>query len=245
MIAFLHPQAADLLAGEMRYEVLAATMLGQGKTAWQAEIDAAAEVVDFYRFNVKYAEELYAQQPTLHSPGTYNRSVYRSLEGFVAAVTPFNFTAIGANLAGTPALVGNSVLWKPATTATLSNYVVFNALREAGLPDGLFSTLLAWMFQWRLLCHLFLILVLRHPCVGTAIPSFSKLVDTLRTASQYPYRAAGGVMVVFGRSRGCLSRAHCPSRHVYARVWFLKTFVFCFPSTHSHTLTDILHTWSP
>eukprot|EP01113_Clastostelium_recurvatum_P046341 TRINITY_DN810_c0_g1_i2.p1 TRINITY_DN810_c0_g1~~TRINITY_DN810_c0_g1_i2.p1 ORF type:complete len:585 (+),score=185.22 TRINITY_DN810_c0_g1_i2:103-1755(+) len=129
-------KTADLLAGKYRYEILAATMLGQGKTVWQAEIDAAAETIDFLRFNPKYAEEIYAQQPPANSKGTWNRVEYRPLEGFVAAISPFNFTAIGANLPTAPAMMGNVIVWKPASTAILSNYVFFKALTEAGLPDG-------------------------------------------------------------------------------------------------------------
>jgi len=129
-------KAADLLSTKYRYDVMAATMLGQGKNAWQAEIDAAAELADFLRFNVRYAEELYAQQPPYNSPGVWNRVEYRPLEGFVYAVSPFNFTAIGGNLPGAPALMGNVVLWKPSDSAIASNYLVHQILLEAGLPDG-------------------------------------------------------------------------------------------------------------
>jgi 1-pyrroline-5-carboxylate dehydrogenase len=113
---------------------MAATMLGQGKNAWQAEIDSAAELVDFLRFNVQYAEELYAQQPAHNSPGVWNRVEYRPLEGFVYAVTPFNFTAIAGNLPGAPALLGNVVVWKPSDSAIASNWLLYNILLEAGLP---------------------------------------------------------------------------------------------------------------
>lgn len=113
---------------------MAATMLGQGKNAWQAEIDSAAELVDFLRFNVQYAEELYAQQPQHNSPGVWNRVEYRPLEGFVYAVTPFNFTAIAGNLPGAPALMGNVVVWKPSDSAIASNWLLYNILLEAGLP---------------------------------------------------------------------------------------------------------------
>lgn len=115
---------------------MAATMLGQGKNAWQAEIDSAAELVDFLRFNVQYAEELYAQQPAHHSPGVWNRIEYRPLEGFVYAVTPFNFTAIAANLPGAPALMGNVVVWKPSNSAMASNWLLYNIFLEAGLPKN-------------------------------------------------------------------------------------------------------------
>lgn len=128
-------KAADLLTKRHRFEVMAATMLGQGKNAWQAEIDAAAELADFLRFNVKYAEGLYATQPPENAPGCWNRTEYRPLEGFVYAVTPFNFTAIAGNLVAVPVLMGNVVLLKPSPSATLSNYLVRNILVEAGVPE--------------------------------------------------------------------------------------------------------------
>jgi len=134
-------KTADLLATKYRYQVLAATMLGQGKTVWQAEIDAAADTIDFLRFNPKDAEEVYKQQPPLNTKGCWNQVEYRPLEGYVVAISPFNFTAIGANLPTSPAIMGNVVLWKPASTAILSNWVVFQALREAGLPDGVIQFL--------------------------------------------------------------------------------------------------------
>ncbi|KAI9819880.1 MAG: 1-pyrroline-5-carboxylate dehydrogenase [Pycnora praestabilis] len=129
-------KAADLIAGKYRYELMAATMLGQGKNAWQAEIDAAAELCDFLRFNVQYAQELYAQQPVHNSPGVWNRVEYRPLEGFVYAITPFNFTAIAANLPCAPALMGNVVVWKPSPSAIASNWVLYSILMEAGLPPN-------------------------------------------------------------------------------------------------------------
>ncbi|KAI9447734.1 delta-1-pyrroline-5-carboxylate dehydrogenase [Lactarius indigo] len=129
-------KAADLISKKYRYKLLAATILGQGKNAWQAEIDAAAELADFFRFGVKYVEELYSQQPPKNSGGAWNRVEYRPLEGFVLAVSPFNFTAIGGNLPGTPALVGNVVVWKPSPAATYSNYLVYQILTEAGVPPG-------------------------------------------------------------------------------------------------------------
>ncbi|TXT11060.1 hypothetical protein VHUM_01811 [Vanrija humicola] len=129
-------KAADLIAHKYRYDVMAATMLGQGKNAWQAEIDSAAELVDFLRFSVKYVEQLYAQQPPENSEGVWNRSEYRPLEGFVLAVTPFNFTAISGNLVGAPAIVGNVVVWKPSPAATYSSYLVYKILLEAGLPPN-------------------------------------------------------------------------------------------------------------
>jgi 1-pyrroline-5-carboxylate dehydrogenase len=129
-------KAADLIAGKYRYEIMAETLLGQGKNAWQAEIDSAAELVDFLRFNIQYAEELYAQQPAHNSPGVWNRVEYRPLEGFVYAVTPFNFTAIAGNLPGAPALMGNVVVWKPSDSAIASNWLLYNILLEAGLPKN-------------------------------------------------------------------------------------------------------------
>lgn len=129
-------KAADLIAGKYRYDIMALTMLGQGKNAWQAEIDAAAELADFLRFNVQYAQELYAQQPVHNSPGVWNRVEYRPLEGFVYAISPFNFTAIGGNLPCAPALMGNVVVWKPSPSAIASNFLIYKILMEAGLPPN-------------------------------------------------------------------------------------------------------------
>ncbi|EIM88023.1 delta-1-pyrroline-5-carboxylate dehydrogenase [Stereum hirsutum FP-91666 SS1] len=129
-------KAADLISKKYRYKLMAATILGQGKNAWQAEIDAAAEMCDFFRFGVKYVEELYSQQPSKNAAGCWNRVEYRPLEGFVLAVTPFNFTAIGGNLCGAPALVGNVVVWKPSPAATYANYITHQILLEAGIPPG-------------------------------------------------------------------------------------------------------------
>ncbi|KAI9333410.1 Aldehyde/histidinol dehydrogenase [Obelidium mucronatum] len=129
-------KAADLLANKYRYQVMAATMLGQSKNAWQAEIDAAAELADFWRFNTQYASDIYSQQPTKNAPLTWNRMEYRALEGFVVAYSPFNFTAIGGNLVGAPALMGNVCIWKPSNTGLYSSYLVYEILKEAGLPDG-------------------------------------------------------------------------------------------------------------
>ena len=131
-------RAAELLAGPWRQTINAATMLGQSKTAFQAEIDSACELVDFLRFNVYYAEQIYAQQP-ISPPGVWNRLDYRALEGFVYAITPFNFTAIGGNLPTAPALMGNTVVWKPAATAALSNYLFAELLIEAGMPPGVIN----------------------------------------------------------------------------------------------------------
>src|SRR6266704_3445636 len=122
-------KAADLLATRHRAIVNAATMLGQSKTAHQAEIDAACELIDFWRFNLHYAERLYAEQP-ISAPGTWNYLDYRPLEGFVYAITPFNSTSIGGNLPTSPAIMGNTVVWKPAAAAVLSNYFVMKLLEE-------------------------------------------------------------------------------------------------------------------
>lgn len=129
-------KAADLISGKYRYELNAATMLGQGKNATQAEIDAAAETCDFLRFGVLYAQEMYAQQPVHNAPGIWNRVEYRPLEGFVYAITPFNFTAIAGNLPFAPALMGNVVVWKPSPSAMASNWILYNIFREAGLPPN-------------------------------------------------------------------------------------------------------------
>ena len=133
-------KAADLLAGPWRPLVNAATMLGQSKTCHQAEIDSACELIDFLRFNVHYAERLYREQPE-SAPGVWNRLEHRPLEGFVYAITPFNFTAIGGNLPTAPAILGNVAIWKPAASALLSNWVVFQALQTAGLPPGVINFL--------------------------------------------------------------------------------------------------------
>jgi 1-pyrroline-5-carboxylate dehydrogenase len=133
-------RAADLLAGERRQLLNAATMLGQSKTAFQAEIDSACELIDFLRFNVHYAERINAEQPQSAS-GAWNRLDHRPLEGFVYAITPFNFTAIGGNLPTAPALMGNAVVWKPAATAALSNWFFYRLLEEAGLPPGVINFL--------------------------------------------------------------------------------------------------------
>jgi len=128
-------RAAQLLANEYRYTLNAATMLNQSKTVFQAEIDSAAELVDFFRFNVDYMTQIYRNQPN-SSPGTWNRMEYRPLEGFVFAVTPFNFTSIAGNLPTAPALMGNTVIWKPASAAVFSGYYIMRLLMLAGLPDG-------------------------------------------------------------------------------------------------------------
>ena len=128
-------KAADLLAGPFRYKMNAATMLGQSKNVLQAEIDASCELIDFLRFNVQYMTQIYKEQPE-SSPGIWNRLEYRPLEGFVFAITPFNFTAIAANLCAAPAMMGNVVVWKPADSQIYSAQVIMELFKAAGLPDG-------------------------------------------------------------------------------------------------------------
>ena len=133
-------KAADLLAGDWRQVLNASTMLGQSKTCYQAEIDAACEIIDFWRFNVHYARDLYSNQP-ISSPGVWNLTDYRPLEGFVYAISPFNFTSIGGNLPTAPALMGNVAIWKPARTSLFSSYYLMRLLQEAGLPPGVINFL--------------------------------------------------------------------------------------------------------
>jgi 1-pyrroline-5-carboxylate dehydrogenase len=134
-------KAADLLAGPWRARVNAATMLGQSKTVWQAEIDSACELIDFWRFNVHYARQILAEQPIANSPGVWNRTDHRPLEGFVYAITPFNFTAIAGNLPTAPALMGNTVIWKPSPTQQFAAHFLMLLLEEAGLPPGVINLL--------------------------------------------------------------------------------------------------------
>jgi 1-pyrroline-5-carboxylate dehydrogenase len=134
-------KAADLLAGPWRQRLNAATMLGQSKTAWQAEIDSACELIDFWRFNVHFAKQLAAEQPMANSRGVWNRTDHRPLEGFVYAITPFNFTAISGNLPTAPALMGNTVIWKPSPTQQLAAHVTMELLEEAGMPPGVINML--------------------------------------------------------------------------------------------------------
>ena len=131
-------KAADLLAGPYRAQINAATMLGQSKNVYQAEIDAACEMIDFLRFNVQFATDIYQQQP-VSSDGIWNRLEYRPLEGFIFALTPFNFTAIAGNLPTSAAMMGNVVVWKPAYTQALAADVLMTVFREAGLPDGVIN----------------------------------------------------------------------------------------------------------
>jgi 1-pyrroline-5-carboxylate dehydrogenase len=132
-------KAADLLAGPYRDRMNAATMLCQSKNAMQAEIDAACEMADFFRFNVQYMTEIYAEQPPENSPGIWNQVEYRPLEGFVFALSPFNFTAIAANLCASPAMMGNTVVWKPSDSQVYSAHVIMELYKEAGLPDGVIN----------------------------------------------------------------------------------------------------------
>jgi 1-pyrroline-5-carboxylate dehydrogenase len=131
-------RAADLLAGPWREKIAAATMLGQSKTAYQAEIDTPCELIDFWRFNVEFARQILAEQP-VSGAGVWNRTDYRPLEGFVYAITPFNFTAIAGNLPTAPALMGNTVVWKPSVTQTFSAYLTMQLLEAAGLPPGVIN----------------------------------------------------------------------------------------------------------
>lgn len=134
-------KAADLLAGPWRETLNAATMLGQSKTVIQAEIDSACELADFWRFNVHYARQILAEQPTANAPGVWNRLDHRPLEGFVYAITPFNFTAIAGNLPTAPALMGNTVIWKPSPTQQFAAHFTMRLLEEAGLPAGVINML--------------------------------------------------------------------------------------------------------
>ena len=131
-------KAAELMAGPYRDALNGSTILGQSKSVYQSEIDAACELIDFLRFNVAFAEEIYSGQP-ISSDGIWNRTDYRPLEGFVLAVSPFNFTAIGGNLGSAPAMLGNVVVWKPSEKQALSAHVTMEIFREAGLPDGVIN----------------------------------------------------------------------------------------------------------
>lgn len=135
-------KAADLIAGPYRQKINAATMLGQSKNPFQAEIDSACEMVDFLRFNVQYMTQIYSDQPE-SSPGVWNRMEYRPLEGFVFALTPFNFTSIAGNLPSAPAMLGNVVVWKPSKTAVYSGHILMEVFREAGVPDGVINLVFA------------------------------------------------------------------------------------------------------
>ena len=131
-------RAADLLAGPFRDRMNAATMLAQSKNVFQAEIDASCEMIDFFRFNVQYMTQIYKEQPD-SQPGIWNRLEYRPLEGFVFALTPFNFTSIAANLCAAPAMMGNVIVWKPANSQIYSAQVIMDLFKAAGLPDGVIN----------------------------------------------------------------------------------------------------------
>lgn len=141
--AAIFMKAADLFATKYRYQINAATMLGQSKNAYQAEIDAACELVDFLRFNVSYMQDIYGQQPPVSPNGMWNRTEQRPLEGFIFALTPFNFTAIAGNLPACVAMMGNVVVWKPADTQVYAANVIMQVFREAGLPDGVINLIFA------------------------------------------------------------------------------------------------------
>lgn len=132
-------KAAELASTRYRYALVASTMLGQSKSVYQAEIDAAAELIDFWRFNTYFMSQIVTNQGLVSPKGNWNTAHYRPLEGFVLAITPFNFTAIGGNLPTSPAIMGNVVVWKPASTSVLSNWYVMQLLKEAGLPDGVIN----------------------------------------------------------------------------------------------------------
>ena len=132
-------KAAELLSGPWRAHLNAATMLGQSKTAYQAEIDAACELIDFWRINVHFARQILAEQPPLNAKGIWNRTDHRPLEGFVYAITPFNFTAIAGNLPTAPALMGNTVVWKPSPTQQFAAQLTMSLLEEAGMPPGVIN----------------------------------------------------------------------------------------------------------
>ncbi|HEY0498860.1 MAG TPA: aldehyde dehydrogenase family protein, partial [Kutzneria sp.] len=134
-------RAADLLSGPWRSTLNAATMLGQSKTAIQAEVDAACELADFWRFNVHFGRQILADQPVANSRAIWNRTDHRPLEGFVYAITPFNFTAIAGNLPTAPALMGNTVVWKPSPTQQVAAHLTMELLEEAGLPPGVVNML--------------------------------------------------------------------------------------------------------
>ena len=136
-------KAADLIAGPYRYKLNAATMIGQSKNAYQAEIDASCELIDFLRFNIQYVSEIYAEQPPENSPTVWNRLEYRPLEGFVFALTPFNFTAIAANLPCSAAMMGNTVVWKAADTQVYSAQILMEIFMKAGMPAGVINLIYA------------------------------------------------------------------------------------------------------
>ena len=132
-------KAADLLSGPYRFKFNASTMLAQSKTPYQSEIDAVCELIDFFRFNAYYMKQIYTDQPPVNAKNTWNRLEYRPLEGFIFAITPFNFTSIAGNLTTAPAMFGNVAVWKPSQNAIYSSYFIMQLLKEAGLPDGVIN----------------------------------------------------------------------------------------------------------
>jgi 1-pyrroline-5-carboxylate dehydrogenase len=207
-------KAADLISGPWRDRLNAATMLGQSKTIYQAEIDAACELADFLRFNVYYAHEIYSQQPNSAS-GMWSRLEYRPLDGFVVAISPFNFTSIGGNLCIAPAIMGNTVLWKPASTAVLSNYYIMLLLEEAGLPAGVINFV---------------------PCQGADISSY-----VLREPDMAGFHFTGSTEVF--SSVWSLVGEHIRSYRNYPRLVGEtggKDFVFAHPTADVGTLVPAL-----
>lgn len=186
-------------------------MLGKGKYAWQAEIDAAAERPDFFRFNVGFAQEIYDKQPTINSPGHHGRTDWRPLEGFVYAVSPFNFTAIGGNnLTSAPALMGNVVVWKPSAMSVYPSYLVHKILLEAGLPPGVISSSMA-IPRWS-----------RERCLGTGSFPLSTSLGSSSVFQSFYGKAAEGVVSNryrdFPRMVGETSRKNFHSVHRSADI---------------------------
>ena len=207
-------KAAELLAGPWRARINAATMLGQSKTAYQAEIDAACEMADFLRYNVYFANEIYKDQPQ-NAPAVWNRLEYRPLDGFVAAVSPFNFTSIGGNLCTAPAIVGNTVIWKPASTAVLSNYYLMRLFMEAGLPDGVINFL---------------------PCSGK---DFSRVILTDPDMAGFHFTGSTRVF----SDVWALVGENIPKYHSYPRLVGEtggKDFIFAHPSAEVEPLVSAL-----
>jgi 1-pyrroline-5-carboxylate dehydrogenase len=180
-------KAADLIAGPYRNLLNASTMLGQSKNAYQAEIDAACELIDFLRFNAYFYQEIQKVQPH-SSPGMWNRMEYRPLEGFVLAITPFNFTAIAGNLPATPAMLGNTVIWKPSETQMLSAYYTMKVLQEAGLPEGVINLVAANgpLFGKALLPHKNLAGVHFTGSTGTFQTIWKTIGENIGTYRNYP-----------------------------------------------------------
>jgi len=207
-------KAADLLAGPYRDEINAATMLAQSKNVFQAEIDAACELIDFWRFNVCFMEQLYGVQPE-SADGIWNSMDYRPLDGFVFAVSPFNFTSIAGNLPTAPALMGNTALWKPASTQTYSAWVIMKVLHEAGLPPGVISFLPG-----------------AGPDVGNPVLASPELAGIHFTGSTSTFRH---LWQTVGEN---IANYHCYPRLVGETGG--KDFVFAHPSAHVRSLVTAL-----